>query len=88
MLNLYSVRDVKANRFSGVIAFPNDEMAHRAFKSAVNTKNGGLLSEFPEDAQIHRLGKFDDEKGVLYPDQEFLWNGTDFVLSEKEVPHE
>lgn len=85
MLNLYSIKDIKANRFQGVVPFPNDDMAKRAFTSAVNSsESAGLLSQYPEDVQIFRLGSFDDVSGEIQSKQEFLWNGLDLKIKGGE----
>lgn len=83
-MNIYSIKDIKADRFQGLVCFPNDSMAKRAFASAVNSPDvHGLLSEYPEDCQIFRLGTFNDKIGELIYDPHFLWNGTDLKKSEE-----
>lgn len=77
-MNIYSVKDIKADRYQGLVLFPNDDMAKRAFTQAVNSPDShGLLSEFPEDVQIYRFGTFDDHSGIIEYKSEFLWNGSD-----------
>lgn len=84
-MKLYSVKDIKADRFNGPIMFPNEAMARRAFASAVNSDHPGLLSDYPEDAQIYCVGSFDDHSGAITPENTFVCTGLDL---KKEDKHE
>lgn len=84
-IELYSVKDVKANRFTGVVMFPSEAVALRAFTTAVNQGDSGtLLKEYPEDAQIFRVGTFDDESGVVSGETVFIKNATELIIQEKK----
>ena len=84
-IELYSVKDVKANRFTGVVMFPSEAVAIRAFTTAVNQGDSGtLLKEYPEDAQIFRVGTFDDESGVITGETVFIKNATELIIQEKK----
>lgn len=83
IIDIYSVKDVKAGRFLGLNLFPGRPVAIRAFGSAVNSKEGGnLLSDFPEDAQIYKLGEFNDESGEISYAEEFIMNATELKRGE------
>lgn len=82
-IELFTVKDVKAGRFTGVVMFPNRQVALRAFSTAVNDKSSqSLLSQYPEDAQIFCVGTFDDESGELIQTSEFVCNALDLVKKE------
>lgn len=82
-IELFSVKDTKAGRFTGVVMFPNRQVARRAFTTAVNDKaSQSLLSQYPEDAQIFCVGTFDDESGELVQTSEFVCNALDLVKKE------
>lgn len=80
---LYSVKDIKADRFNGPIMFPNEAMARRAFASAVNSDHPGLLSDYPEDAQIFCVGSFDDHSGEIVPQNIFVCTALDLKREVK-----
>lgn len=74
ILHVFSVKDEKAGCFvGGLQLFPNESVALRAFTAAVNDRNGqNLLSVFPEDSSIFKIGTFDDQSGVFTPKLEFF----------------
>ena len=85
MINVYSIRDVKAGKYNGLICFPNDEMAKRAISSAVNYgSQGTLLHEYPEDVQVFKVGSFDEDTGAINSLSEFICNAVDLRITKKE----
>lgn len=84
-VTIYSVFDDKAKHFQGLVCFPNDDLAKRAFGLAVNSgENGSLLAMFPEDSKIMKVGEFDDESGLIVPKLEKFCTGLDLKISKGE----
>lgn len=84
-LLIYSVFDTVAKRYSGLVAFPNEELAKRTFATAVNSKEStSLLAMYPNDSRIETLGTFDDESGEIVFDKKTFCFGSDLVLKRGE----
>lgn len=61
---VYSVRDVKAAEYLGLVIFKTELEAQRFFLLSVTDKRGTMW-RFPRDYVIHEVGTFDTETGVL-----------------------
>ncbi|WNK14620.1 MAG: nonstructural protein [Microvirus sp.] len=74
-LNIYSIHDSKAIRFSAPFFVPNDQLAIRAFERAV-LDPASDVSHFPSDFTLYVLGQFDDATGAidLHPQPKQLVN--------------
>lgn len=88
-LKIYAVKDVKVGNYSSTpFMLDNDDVAVRAFKTAINSNNGSQVSEYYEDMQLWRLGEFDDKTGVITSEVEFIANGPDVKVFAKETKKE
>lgn len=66
--NVYSIFDVKAKVFGSPFYAQCDEIAIRNCAAAVRDDGqNSMLSKFPEDFTLYRIGSFDDDRGVLSP---------------------
>lgn len=59
-----AVRDLKADTFSSPFCEASEGTAVRAFQEAVNDPQT-MLSKYPADFELVRLGTFDDETAVF-----------------------
>lgn len=64
VLNMYTVRDVKADIYHKPFYEHTHGSAERAFKTAVNDPQGAIYGS-PEDYQLFFIGSFDDRDGSL-----------------------
>lgn len=81
-LFIYSVEDVVAKRYNGLVAFPNEELARRTFATAVNSKeSSSLLAMYPADSRIECLGTFDDETGEIVFEKKHFCFGSDLKFN-------
>lgn len=81
--NLYSVRDIKLQKYGIPFVAPNDEIAKRMLHSTISA-GGTTMSEFPEDFQLYKLGNYDDDTGEFETENEFLANATEYKNEDKE----
>lgn len=63
---MYSIFDTKASLFGGPFFAFNDGVAQRNVAASVRGGDS-LLSKFPEDYQLFRVGAFDDQSGIVEP---------------------
>ena len=80
MRNLYSVKDIKGI-YMDIFPMVNDEVAKRTFADALNDKNS-IIAKHPTDMELYRIGTWDDRKGEITPDKEYLCNGNDYYKGE------
>lgn len=66
MKNVYTIRDLKAENCPALFLSLSDGTALRDVCEAVN---GGtsILSQYPADFQLIRIGNYDDVLGVITP---------------------
>lgn len=80
---MYAVHDVKAGLYMVPFFSLNDAMAMRSFVAACRTESQDI-GKFPLDFSLHRVGVFDEEKGIVEPEGPvFLMSGAE-ALSVKE----
>lgn len=79
-INLYSVKDTKLGKFAQPFCAPNDDIAKRMLTSTISAGNNNI-AEFPEDFQLFKLGKYEEETGTLESEVEFLANATELKRS-------
>lgn len=66
ILEMFSLRDVKAETFGKPIAVASAGVLIRDIQTVVNDPKGDqLLSKYPRDFHLYRLGTFDDAKGTF-----------------------
>jgi len=75
-MNIYSIKDVKTGSYSNPFFENHDEIAKRAFGLNVNRGEGSLITEYPEDYALVRLGTFDETTGKfdILKDEYFISN--------------
>jgi len=66
-INIYSVLDKKAKVYNNPQFLINDAVAERTFRTVVNDKES-LVSKYPEDYALYRIGTFDPATGILTPE--------------------
>lgn len=77
-MNVYSVHDNKAGYYMNPTVARSNPEAMRSFSDAVKHPES-LFNKHPKDFTLVRIGKWDDEKGVIIPDEpDILANGADF----------
>lgn len=68
LMNMYSIRDIKAGVFSQPFFAAHDVVAIRMFQGALRSKDT-LLSEYPEDYALYRIGVFNERNGKVTQDE-------------------
>ncbi|WNK14647.1 MAG: nonstructural protein [Microvirus sp.] len=63
-LAIYSVFDVKAQKFATPFFLQNDLIATRSFTRAVNDPSTDLCA-FPADFALYSIGEFDDASAAI-----------------------
>lgn len=64
ILNLFAIRDDKANAYLAPFAMPTQGQALRAFSDLTNDSQSTIYKH-PEDYRLYLLGTFDDDTGTL-----------------------
>lgn len=83
MKNLYCVNDVKAQYHMPPLVFRNHDEAIRSFAQSIQ-KDESQLSQHPEDFILVHLGRWDEDKGILDPQEKTnLANGSDYVNNKE-----
>lgn len=85
---LYCVYDRKAKAYGPLTAYRNDTVAIRDFSQVVADKDS-IISKYPEDFELHKLGTFVDDpagtpEGEL-PDFVITGDKTSLVVSGVSV---
>lgn len=62
--NVYAVLDRKAGVYALPFFCPNDAVAMRHFDAAAYDPQQ-LMSKYPEDFSLVKLGQYDDEAGII-----------------------
>jgi len=66
-MRIYSIFDIKAEEFSPPFFAQNDRLAQRMVTESTRG-NGSMLSAYPEDFLLYRLGEFESGTGVIEPE--------------------
>lgn len=64
----YCVLDVKSKIYNTPMFLINDAVAQRQFEVIVNDGNS-IISKFPEDYRLYRVGEFDMLSGLITPEK-------------------
>lgn len=68
LLNLYSVLDSTSRLYLPPFPMRTDKEAIEAFTSAINAPDS-IWKKYPEDYLLMRISTFDDETGIVDPQQ-------------------
>lgn len=63
-LNVYTIKDIKAETFGNPFYSTNDQTAKRSLEQASNDPNT-TISKYPEDFVLYRLGDWDDTSATI-----------------------
>lgn len=74
-LNIYAVYDRKAEAYMNPFHAPLDGMAIRMFSQSVNDPQT-MLSKYPDDFTLYRIGTFDDQTGMYTQEDHHKYLGT------------
>lgn len=67
-MNIYAVKDIKAQLFNAPFFQSNNVTALRTFAMEVNrSEPNNVLHTNPEDFELYCLGEFDNASGVITP---------------------
>lgn len=87
--NLYSIKDSVSGLYQAPFSYQSEKVMLRAVGSAVNGPKGMLLSEYPEDCSVYKVGYFDDQTGsVEHIEPEFIVNCIDLKIHTIEKSEE
>lgn len=64
MLNLYAIKDVKADTFIALHPMQSDILAQRGLTEALGNQQSDL-SRYPEDFQLYQVGEWDSNSAEL-----------------------
>lgn len=85
---LYGVRDKVAGTFGSPFMAVNDDVAKRQFAFAFKDERS-LLASSPSDYELHLLGCFDQETGIIEPIADLIIaRGDDYAVQNPFSPSE
>lgn len=79
---IYSFRDIKLGYMTPHYQ-PNDEVAIRAAKEAINDPRSGDLNRYRADMEYWKLGEFDDRTGTIEGEPKLLANCGELIKERK-----
>lgn len=80
MLTICSVFDRKAMKYSRPFSTDSDVQALREFVTVVKRDNSSsLIKEYPEDFELVRIAKFDEDTGGIVTDRGLIITGNQAV---------
>lgn len=85
---IVTVQDMKSG-YADPFIVDNESLAIRLFRVSFTDSNNLIMSSYPDDFRLLKIGEFDSKTGFIdaYPESKFviLANGTDFSTLEKGV---
>lgn len=85
---IVTVQDMKSG-YADPFIIDNEQLAIRMFRASFMDNNKNIMSIYPEDFRLVKIGVFDSKSGVIEPLPEtkfiILANGTDFVFDERSI---
>lgn len=85
---IVSVQDMKSG-YADPFTVDNESLAIRLFRVSFADSNNLIMSSYPDDFRLVKIGEYDSKTGVIdsYPESKFviLANGTDFHFADKGV---
>lgn len=83
---IVTVQDLKSG-YADPITVDNESLAIRLFRVSFRDGNNTIMSSYPDDFRLVKIGEYDSKTGVIdsYPEAKFviLANGTDFMFDER-----
>ncbi len=84
---IVTVQDLKSG-YADPFIIDNEHLAIRMFRASFIDNNKNIMSIYPEDFRLVKIGEYDSKTGLIdsLPETKFviLANGTDFI-SERSV---
>ena len=85
---IVTVQDLKSG-YADPFIVDNENLAIRLFRVSFTDSNNLIMSSYPDDFRLVKIGEYESKTGVIdaYPESKFviLANGTDFLSAEKGV---
>lgn len=85
---IVTVQDLKSG-YADPFIIDNDQLAVRMFRASFLDNNKNIMSIYPEDFRLVKIGEYDSKTGLIdsLPETKFviLANGTDFVFDERSI---
>ncbi len=83
---IITVQDLKSG-YADPFIVDNEQLAIRMFRASFIDNSKNIMSIYPEDFRLVKIGEFDSKTGVIEPLPEtkfvILANGTDFNFEER-----
>lgn len=83
---IVTVQDLKSG-YADPFIIDNEQLAVRMFRASFIDNNKNIMSIYPEDFRLVKIGEFDSKTGLIesFPETKFviLANGTDFKFDER-----
>lgn len=80
-MKVYAMRDIKVGYMEPMLQ-QNDEIAIRTFQALIRSEKQ-LMSMYKQDIELWRIADYNETKGDILPDKEFLISGKDIKLIER-----
>ncbi len=81
-----TVQDLKSG-YADPFIIDNEQLAIRMFRASFLDNSKNIMSIYPEDFRLVKIGDFDSKTGIIegFPETKFvvLANGTDFKIDER-----
>lgn len=88
---IVTVQDLKSG-YADPFIIDNEQLAIRMFRASFIDSNKNIMSIYPEDFRLVKVGEFDSKTGVITPLPEtkfvILANGTDFKFEERSITND
>ncbi len=85
---IVTVQDLKSG-YADPFIIDNEQLAVRMFRASFIDNSKNIMSIYPEDFRLVKIGEFDSKSGVIEPLPEtkfvILANGTDFGFDERSL---
>lgn len=86
----YSIFDLKSRTFGDLISLPSEKDASAIrwlmMVMTQETKNPSLMQKYPQDFELHYVGKYDQETGEFdQSEKRFVCSVEDVIEKEEEV---
>ncbi len=83
---IVTVQDLKSG-YADPFTVDNEQLAIRMFRANFMVPNNSIMTIYPEDFRLIKIGEYDSKTGLIeaLPETKFviLANGTDFQIDER-----